>query len=99
MQKTFHHSLRKVFDSCLTALKRLEMQVEYHNADEGVISASTQSSLLSWGETIDIRLKEETKNTVIITVKSNSVAQLIDWGKNETNEVNILNTISELLKG
>ena len=73
------------------------MKVGYTNKLKGVISASTETSFLSWGETIDIRIKEKGEGTCTVEVKSNSKAQLFDWGTNEENEVEILDALSKSL--
>lgn len=98
MQRTFHNDSNSVFNACKKALNQLEMTLEYNDKDSGRISASTSTSIFSWGETIDILIISQTVTSTVVKVTSSSNAQLIDWGKNETNETNILNKIAEILR-
>ncbi len=93
MQKSFHKSINELFPICLDVLRKLEINIIYKNKSEGIITGETASSIWSWGESISIKLEKAGNNTVV-KVKSDSKAQLIDWGKNQRNEENILNTIA-----
>lgn len=97
MQKKFNNNYRKVYDACENALINLGMSAEYKNREKGIISASSSTNIFSWGETIDITITAKGTST-IVRVESESKAQLLDWGKNEKNEENILNEIQEILK-
>src|ERR1700690_2706392 len=96
MQRTFHKSFENVFEECKKTIQKLGMKIEYINRSKGIISASTKTSFWSWGESIDVRIKERQKG-ILVEVISNSKAQLIDWGKNEDNEIDILDKLEELI--
>jgi hypothetical protein len=96
MKRSFRHSYDQVYSACKQALKRLDLSIEYTDKASGVISASTSSTFLSWGETIDITIRRSNRN-VVVEVESNSKAQLFSWGKNDRNEEEILDEIDELL--
>jgi hypothetical protein len=97
MQKTFHQNFDIVYSACKKALKSLGMNIEYDNMRNGSMSASTQSSIWSWGESIDISVSKD-KGKILVKVKSDHKAQLFDLGgKNEKNEENILNEVAKIL--
>ena len=96
MEQVFNRSFERVYAACKQALHDLDMSIEYRSKQEGRISASTGGSLFSWGETIDISIRNLGNRTKVI-VESNSKAQLITWGKNDENENDILNRIEEIL--
>ena len=97
MQKSFNYTFERVFNACLLALRELDMKIEYNNKNEGAISASTGTSIFSWGETVDIKILTKDSYSTVAAIKSTSNAQLIDWGKNEDNERAVLTKIQELL--
>ncbi len=98
MQRTFNLGYATVFEKCTRALEDLEMRVKVKDKKKGIIQASTGSSLLSWGEDINITFHEIDSRKTKIIVESEASAQLITWGKNDTNARNIINAIEKLLK-
>lgn len=97
MQRTFNRSYDEVYKACLSALKSLEIEIEYKSKNEGIISGETESTLWSWGESISIKI-EQSGRSVVVKVNSDSKAQLIDWGKNDRNEEKILTAIANKLR-
>ena len=97
MQRTFDHNFDLVFNACLLALKELGMKIEYNSKNSGDISAKTEISIFSWGETLDVKVLKNSTSSTTVKIKSTSNAQLIDWGKNEDNELKILNKVNEVL--
>ncbi len=98
MERGFNYTYELVFDACRRALTHLGMKVEYMNRTRGIISASTQTSIFSWGETIDITIRGTNVGRTNVSVVSNSKAQLFSWGKNEKNEKEILDMINQFLR-
>lgn len=96
MQKTFDAKYDRVYDSCTSALKDLNFAINSISKTNGSIKASSGVSIASWGEVVDIKVKRITPNRTAINVESSS-SQLIDWGKNSRNEVDIIDLISEKL--
>lgn len=97
MQKTFNCGFNKAFEACKQALSDLNIDIDSSNKSDGVINASTGSSLLSWGEDIQILVDEINTNKTKVTIKSESQAQLISWGKNDKNREEIMSKISKRL--
>ena len=97
MQRTFHKTFEMVFDACKKAVQKLNFKVEYLDKTKGIIGISSKGSLWSWGELIDIRVKKKDGSSCIVEVRSNSRAQLIDWGKNDENESEILEKLEDML--
>ena len=60
------------------------------------IQITTPPSLLSWGETIEIFIKGESKGTHISIISEPNI-QLFDWGKSEDNINLLLNVLSSVL--
>jgi hypothetical protein len=98
MERIFNCDIGIIFDACKQAIGKLGMKIEYINKGKGIISASTKTSVFSWGETIDITLKEKYSGKTNVVIESNSKAQLFSWGKNEKNEEDILETINQIVK-
>ncbi len=98
MQKTFNQSFSKVYDACLDTLDELDITVDSENKQIGIIKASTESTLLSWGEEIKIILEKVEASKTKVIVKSEATAQVFSWGKNDKNEASILKYLSNQLK-
>ncbi len=75
------------------------MNIDIENIDlkRKKITGSTGSSLLSWGEDIQIWFEIIDNETTKVTVKSTSSAQLIDWGTNLANESLIITELKNRL--
>ncbi len=74
------------------------MNIDNSSLNERYISASTNGSILSWGEEIDIKFEKISLNRTKILVQSQASAQLFSWGKNSGNERAIIETLDEKLK-
>lgn len=94
MEKTFKYSFEEVFGQCKKALNRLNININYSSKSDGLIQASTKGSILSWGEDIEIKVKFIENKLTKVIVESNATAQLFSWGKDSTNERNIIEAIS-----
>lgn len=98
MVQEFHHPYGTVFQACRNALNDLEFETKYASRDDRYIGASSSTSLLSWGENIEINIGETTVGgNTRVEVNSYSQAQLISWGKNKENEEAILDRVEYLL--
>jgi len=85
MKKLYKHPYDKVFETSLKVIKWLDWCLISADKEAGVIRARTGLSLRSWGENITIRLHKENTGTVV-SVLSEAIFQLFDWGKNIENE-------------
>lgn len=82
-QQEFEISPKKLFEICKKIYK-YEEQKESNNLS---LIITTSSSLSSWGEKISIEiLPASNENRSLLTYKSESNNQSIDWGKNSDNE-------------
>ncbi|PHR46756.1 MAG: hypothetical protein COA32_09750 [Fluviicola sp.] len=97
MNRVFNHRLIDVFKACLKALKQLKMKVDYESLEKGRIEASTRASILSWGESIVIDF-ESSGDKCSMKVSSEAAAQVFSWGKDSSNEREILNLTEKKLK-
>ena len=96
--KSFPLSKRAVFNACLAALKELHCDVESEDYHGGVIKASKQGGLLSYGHRINITVKTTDSEKTRIRVTSECTGiQVVDWGTNSENEVQIVETIASAL--
>ena len=98
MEKTFNTQYSDGFNAAKKALKVLGFTLEYSDKKSGLIQASSSSSFLSWGEDIQIKISEINFEKTKIEVRSSSKAQLISWGKNSTNEEDIIQEIKNILR-
>ena len=60
------------------------------------IQITTPPSFFSWGETIEIFIKGQSKGTHISIISEPNI-QLFDWGKSEDNVNLLLNVLSSVL--
>jgi len=97
MERTYKRRFEEVYNAAKRALRELDMNIEYENRNNGIIEATTRTSFLSWGEDIQVRISRRSSDTHV-KVKSTSKAQLLSWGKNDTNEENILKEIAQNLR-
>ncbi len=72
------------------------MRIEETDKERGTIIASTETSFLSWGEDVSLVFKRNGSKTEVI-IDSVSPSQLISWGKNDTNEDNIIEEMKMIL--
>lgn len=94
MKATFNSSYNEVFKACISVLDKLDILVEYSNKSKGIIQGKTRSTILSWGEEIELFINKKGIKTVV-KVKSDASAQLISWGKNSKNERDIINNLKK----
>lgn len=91
--KIFKKSLNEVHNASVKALKDCGFTINEKKGN--VIKASSDISLASWGEDIEVSLSAKTNG---IEVKATSEAsQIFDWGKNEENISNIFDRIERYL--
>jgi hypothetical protein len=98
MQKEFETGYEIVYINCLEAAHRLNFSITKENITDGIIIYKTKMSILSWGETFKIKISKINDTRTKVDVESALNAQLIDWGKNESNIVNFIKTLTEILK-
>lgn len=95
--KNFKHSKNAIFKACIAALKELDIDVKESDFDSGYIRGRTSTSLFSWGETIEIVVENDGNKGVRVEIESTSNAQLFSWGKNDSNEKEIMSVIKSYL--
>lgn len=78
------------------SLQNLNYNINNIDKKQYSISASSNASIFSWGENINIHLKENINNHSIVYISSTPKAQLIDWGKSKNNEEKISENIINL---
>jgi len=94
--RSYKASFKDVYDASLEALKKCGLIVKERK--ESSIKATSDLSLLSWGESVEVFIKRE-REGVKVEVSSAPVAQLFDWGKSSENVSRVfLNIESELSK-
>ena len=105
LTKTYQWPYEVVYDSCLQALKECGHSISEKIKKEGKITAETSGSIRSWGEILNISIKDRTVSDPILmgrckvelTVESRSPNQLFSWGKNDANETQIISSINKIL--
>ncbi len=97
VEKEYRNRPSIVFDICLKALEQLRMHVDYKNRQEGIIEASTGASIWSWGEKIIIEIIPR-NNGSLVRVNSEATAQLFSWGKDSSNERQIIEEMTKTLR-
>ena len=85
------------FDSILRILKKHGFAVKESNRHRGYITANKRSSLMSYGETIEITFRNVLKGTEISINSYAKGLQIFDWGVNRQNERLIKNALREVI--
>lgn len=89
---------KEVFNATLKTLKNNGFIVKQRNIDQRYITARKRSSLLSYGEKIEITFKSQNTGKVIANVSSYSQGlQIISWGVNDDNEDLIIRKLKKNL--
>ena len=86
LHKTYYQSYDVVFKKCELALEHLGVDIEYSDKTKGCIQASVSGSLLSWGEDIEVTVQAIGQKETKVIISSEAKAQMISWGRNDTNE-------------
>ncbi|MBR51618.1 MAG: hypothetical protein CMD58_03790 [Gammaproteobacteria bacterium] len=97
-QKRFNHSYEDVFKGFCDVIPRIGFKLISNDKTNGVIQASTNISLLSWGENITIYLKKEENSTIAILKSSLKMSTNIFAGDKHMKNFNLLvNALNEHL--
>ncbi|MDQ4144444.1 MAG: hypothetical protein M3198_11995 [Actinomycetota bacterium] len=90
------HPKDRTFDALVSSLPAIKMTIKAVDPASGHIDASTGVSWKSWGERIRIDVSEQGDGSVV-RVSSGNKAQLISWGKNDSNLQDIQNALYQAL--
>jgi len=80
----YPNSCDDVFNAILQAIADCSFRKESADRSSGQIVVSTDISLRSWGERIEIQVSGADNRTKV-SISSTPKAQLIDWGKSGEN--------------
>jgi len=94
--RTFQGTESDIFKLCLKVIENLNWEIATFNYTTGTIKAETNMSLLSWGENIEIKIKQ-VEDSVYIRINSESRSQIIDWGKNAENITTFFSALEMLM--
>lgn len=94
--RSYKNSFGEVFDACNKAVNNKGWDITHYNKDSGVIVAETKTSLLSWGERIEIKVFKK-ENETVVQFSSDSSAQIIDWGTNKSNSIAFFGELENIL--
>lgn len=94
--RTFQGIESDIFELCIKVIKSLNWEIATFNHITGTIKAETNMSLLSWGETIEIKIKQM-EDGLNIRINSESRSQIIDWGKNAENIAKFFSALERLM--
>ncbi len=95
--RTYKNPLEKVFEACSKAVNNKGWDITHYNKENGLIVAETKTSLLSWGERIEIKVFRK-ENETVVQFSSDSLSQIIDWGKNKSNSIAFFEVLENILK-
>lgn len=94
---TFKHSKEAVLKKVLTAASKLDLSVKHKTPN--VVNLRHDGGLLSFGNNITVKLASRGRLTkVVISSKSSSPLQVIDWSTNSNLEDDLKKTLRSLLK-
>jgi hypothetical protein len=92
--KIYKTSLKEAHSAVLEVLKRCGFRIKEYKEDS--IKATSEPSLWSWGENIEVHLTSE-PDGVKVEISSSPIAQFFDWGKSGGNISNIFSNLELLL--
>ena len=96
-RRIYGYSCQRVYSATLLAARQCGFRIATENAKEGIIEASTGTSLWSWGETVNIKVSSVSSG-VEVTISSSAKAQLFDWGKSKENVNCFFQTLERYLE-
>lgn len=92
--KDFHAPPARVAEAVRQALKKLGFTLTI-NTDER-LAATTSTSLLSWGEKIEVTVSNH-NGVTRVNATSEAPYQLFDWGKSDENITKLFSFIEQML--
>lgn len=90
-------SVEQAVEAAVAALNDAGFEVVRKDAGAGLVEGRKSASFFSWGEEASVRIGHETHG-VSAEIKSDSLAQVIDWGTNEANVERIIQGIRKRSK-
>lgn len=100
MVKEFRNNYNIVYVNCHKAAIDLNFNIYKEDITEGIIAFKVGWTLWSFGEKFKIVITEIEPTQIKVEVASEAAikAQIIDWGKNNSNINDFFQTLTELLK-
>ncbi len=87
-----------IFKKSLDGIKSFKGKLYASKKEENIIQATTGISWKSFGENIEIHLKEKEKNKIEIIISSNPVnpMQIVDYGKGRQNVLSFIEYLKKI---
>jgi hypothetical protein len=96
-KRKFEQSNAEINEALKYALHRMNLTGSIVPGDETIIQIKVPINIWSWGETVDIRVRQSGEVEITSTC-SNSI-QIVDWGKNKQNIETISTCMDEYFRG
>jgi len=77
---------KEVYEYLMQVLRKRGFLIKESDLNKGYITANNKASWLSYGERIEITLKEKSGGTDISIKSYSPGVQIVDWGTNDKNE-------------
>ena len=97
VSRSFDKSIDEVKDALKYALHRMNLKGTLVPGDEMIVQLKVPLNVLSWGETVNIRVKAS--GEVEIQSTCSYRYQIVDWGKNRRNIEKIFTCMDEYFQG
>lgn len=94
--ETFSKGYKLVFDTAVRVAGE-HFSVASSDPKIGSIQCKSSASIWSWGETIEIRVRQIQDDKTQVTAESSASAQLFDWGKSKDNIEKFLSALKAAL--
>lgn len=98
VQKEYKASFSEAFTACQSALKSCLFFIREEDVQTGTIMATTKPSIWSWGEVINITIKQQDNRVQEVIAESSPKAQLFDWGRSKDNVSRFFHYLDKLLE-
>lgn len=99
MVKLFNKSYNIVYINCHEAAIELNFDITSEDIRTGVILFNVGWSLFSWGEKFKVAIVSEEPNVTKVELSTEAAvqAQIIDWGKNDSNVKKFFQNLTQRL--
>lgn len=96
--KAYNKPVDELTELVDNALDDINAKKIMHNSDDRFFIAKLGSSIWSWSETIEIKLKSSEQNTIVSFSSQCSLpTQVVDWGKNHRNSKRFFKSLEKEL--
>lgn len=94
-QATLNAGKKKIFDALTKASRELNLEIMEESPADSKLRLAHNGNISSFGNIIEVSIKNKATNKNVIHVSSRSAAQiqLVDWGTNQKLESDLIDSV------